>query len=148
MNMLVHSDGVCGTTPIYVQSGSNSSRAVIISNRNVARMTGDAVFWILMDDAIRLIGLSLADVSRAVNFGVAVPGMISVFLETKGSQVAFSTLGPVFLTDKNGTATAECGLLDQIWVFGSCLYVSLPVCLNFYLSVLFFSIYLCVLFNV
>jgi hypothetical protein len=130
ISLFINANGACGTTPVYVQTGSNASRAVIISNRNLAFNADDPVFWVVLDDASRLVGLSIADVALAVFSGGSVPGMLAALVDGSASRTAFSTQGPVRLTDASGNVTVECGLFQLCSGFHIVMFCSLPAWLS------------------
>jgi hypothetical protein len=110
ITLLVSTGFSCGTTPVYVQHGSSASRAVIISNRNVAIDPNEPVYWVVLDDASRLVGLSITDVMLAISSGSMVSGIIAVLVDDSDARDSFSTQGPIQLTDSSGKVTLECGL--------------------------------------
>jgi hypothetical protein len=116
ISLYITGNGSCGTTPVYTQHGSPLSNAVIITNLNVARGFGEVVYWAVLDDASRLIGLSLGDIS-AVFAGTKpiVPGLLGVFFDNSEFRTALSSLGPFLLvgsaSDK-GIVSLQCGLTD------------------------------------
>jgi hypothetical protein len=114
-----------GTTPIYVQVGSATSRAVIISNRNIVLGPDEAALWVVLEDISRVIGFSWTSAALAVSSGGTVPGMLMAFSDTSLWRTAFSTLGPATLSSSAGDVTMECGLVD-VFILISFIFCSVP----------------------
>jgi hypothetical protein len=94
------------------------SRAVIIGNRNVVRESDEPVYWAVLDDVSRLIGLSLTDIGSFVaGVNITVPGLVSVFVDSSDAKTAFSSMGPTRLTSKDGLVSVECGMNFKAFCF-------------------------------
>jgi hypothetical protein len=114
VSLYVTGNGSCGTTPVYAQHGSPLSNAVIFTNLNIVRGFDEVVYWAVLDDASRLIGLSLGDIS-AVFAGTKpnVPGLLGVFVDNSEFRTALSSPGPFVLTGSTsdkGIVSLQCGL--------------------------------------
>jgi hypothetical protein len=80
-------------------------------NRNVAQASDEPVYWAVLDDVSRLIGLSLNDIGSFVTgVNVTVPGLLETLVDLSQSKSAFSSMGPTRLTSKDGLVSIECGM--------------------------------------